>query len=73
MQDLNSHELDRHITGNWGEDSVGPESPEFTDEELAYIGEALAYMHKTLSTVIPRSMNRNLEMRVSKYLEAMGW
>ena len=66
---MNNPELDQHTATSW----QGTEPPEFTDEELAYIGEALAYMHKTLTTIIPRSMNRSLEMRITKYLEAMGW
>ena len=71
-----SEGLDRHITGNYGEDQFPEvEPPQFSEEELAIIRESVGRSYNELVMVssIAAQAHRALETRINKYLEAMGW
>ena len=73
--ELNERELDRHITGNWGEDSVRPEPPDFAETDLALIAESLLRTAAALVEISPRAAagHYNLAGAITRYLDAMGW
>ena len=68
--------LDQHITGNYGEDQFpSVEPPEFSEEDLAVIRDALQFMRTTLESVSPHAAqeSKSINARINKYLESCGW
>lgn len=72
--DLDKGALDRHITGNYGENQYSIETPEFSDEELDIVLESLRRTITEIDAISPKASktHRDIATRINKYLEQMG-
>ena len=57
---MNGNDLDRSITGNWGEDSVAPEF--ITARDLAYLGTEVP----TVIDIAPQADEKQIPVTVTK-------